>query len=148
GANTPIQLYASNPGKPDSATVGTLGSWDERAPEVTARGFSFPDAKCGPRRLSVIAQYCTWSASSAWIAGAPPLNARCTAFSPERRLISSPTRKESVPGPGEEKLRRPGCAFAAAMNSRSVDPLTDGFAPTKSGKRASCVTGAKSRKVS
>jgi hypothetical protein len=96
----------------------------------------------------VIAQYCTWSASSAWIAGAPPLNARCTAFSPERRLISSPTRKESVPGPGEEKFSRPGCCLAASMNSRSVEPLIEGFPPTNSGKRASWVTAAKSRKVS
>src|SRR5262249_62356377 len=79
---------------------------------------------------------------------APPLNARCTAFSPERALISSPTRKESVPGPGEEKLSFPGRAFAASMNSRSVDPLTLRLAPTNSGKRASCVTGAKSRNVS
>jgi hypothetical protein len=54
----------------------------------------------------------------------------CAALSPERRLISSPTRKLSVPTPGDAKLTPPGRALAASMNSRRVEPFAAALAPT------------------
>src|SRR5262249_34292601 len=46
GASSPYQVFASNPGKPDSATVGTAGSSGERFAEVTASARSLPLLTC------------------------------------------------------------------------------------------------------
>ena len=66
------QLSASTT-MPFSAKVGTSGSAGERFDEATPRARTLPDWTCGSAVLALTAVNCTSPASSAWIAGAPPL---------------------------------------------------------------------------
>lgn len=47
GPHSPYHVTMSNPGIPDSATVGTLGMEGRRALVVTASALSLPPATCG-----------------------------------------------------------------------------------------------------
>ena len=77
GASRPNHDDASNPGRPDSATVGTSGYAGARVAEVTANARSFPDLICGSDggRLSNI--NCTCPAIRSCNAGALPLYGTC-----------------------------------------------------------------------
>src|SRR2546426_530899 len=54
GANRPFHDSASKPGKPDSANVGTLGSWGRRLTEATAMGRGLPLLRCGNADIDVM----------------------------------------------------------------------------------------------
>ena len=73
GANTPTQASSSKPGRPASATVGTLGSEGCRALLVTAYALSLPLCTWPITDGGVVMKTCTWPPSTSWIAAPDPL---------------------------------------------------------------------------
>src|SRR5581483_3487434 len=72
GASSPYQAVASNPGKPNSATVGTSGKDAMRRDPVVATARSLPSLTCGSTTLSPNMS-CTSPRRTSAIAGAAPL---------------------------------------------------------------------------
>lgn len=73
GANSPIQLLTSNPGKPNSATVGTSGNATVRARPIDAIARSLPAFTCGSTVGIVANDNCVWPLNKSAIAGELPL---------------------------------------------------------------------------
>jgi len=69
----PCTPTASNPGRPDSETVGTSGRALERSRPVTAIALRRPDLTCGTSAKMLPKASCTSPATSAAVSGPVPL---------------------------------------------------------------------------
>ncbi len=120
GAIRPFHARVSKPGTPDSATVGTLGSNDERLAPVMAIARSLPPFTCGSAEN--IRSMTSWAlpAITSAMAGALPLYGMWVIFTPAIELSSSVARCVDEPLPAEPKLIEPGLALAAAITSCTV----------------------------
>src|SRR6266545_202409 len=116
----------------------------ERSAVVTASARSLPAFTCGIAlaRLSNIS--CVSPASSACVAGAPPLNGTWTIAAAVSTLKSSPARWPALPVLPEPKLSLPGFAFAYAMNACADATGSEGLTTSTFGVVATSVIGAKS----
>ncbi|MCY1531336.1 hypothetical protein D9M68_665580 [compost metagenome] len=70
--NTPNQVPRSKPLMPDSSTVGTLASSEERLAVVTASAFTLPSLISGAEAARLSNMKSDWPDSSASWAGAAP----------------------------------------------------------------------------
>jgi hypothetical protein len=73
GAIRPFQVTVRNPGKPDSATVGTSGNCRVRTSLDTAIARTVPPFACGSASDKFAKYIGTWPAMTSAIAGPPPL---------------------------------------------------------------------------
>ena len=101
GTASACQAHASNPGIPDSATVGRSGSAAMRLSLATASALILPALICGApaarsRNISGI-----WPPSRSWIAGPAPLYGTWVSCVSVRCLNISIARWCGLPGPGE-----------------------------------------------
>ncbi len=112
GANMPNQASTSNPGKPDSFSVGTSGSALEREIEVTAIGRRRPAFTLGTAAEMFSNRIWTSPPSTAAIEGPLPLNGTWSMSMPAASLNISPEICTEVPVPGEPKFSFPGFALA------------------------------------
>ena len=87
---------------------------------------------------------CVSPASSACVAGAPPLNGMCTTSVPVSTLNSSPARWPALPLLPEPNASLPGLALAYAMNSFTLLTGDDALTTSTLGVTAISVIGAKS----
>ncbi len=87
---------------------------------------------------------CVSPASSACVAGAPPLNGMCTASVSVSTLKSSPARWPALPLLPEPNASLPGFAFVYAMNSFTLFTGEFAFTTSTFGVIAMSVIGAKS----
>src|SRR5262245_63285823 len=71
-ANTPHQAYASKPGKPLSATVGTAASAAVRVLPVCTTPRMVPAEICGMESAVLPTRRSTWPATASFMAGPPP----------------------------------------------------------------------------
>src|SRR4029079_7266367 len=144
GARTPNHDDASNPGSPDSASVGTSGSAAERSALVTASARNLPALmnESDDGRLSNI--NCTCPPIRSVSAGLLPLYGTCVISTPVIVLNSSPDRWIDVPLPDDAKLSLPGFAFAYAISSCTDLNGNDGLTTSTFGTPATRITGAKS----
>ena len=78
GATRPYQEEASKPGRPCSATVGTLGSADGRFAPALASARALPAAICGNTTGMRSKNIWTCPAIKSFIAGPAPRYGTCT----------------------------------------------------------------------
>ena len=102
----------SKPGSPASAIVGSSGASFERCAVVTASAFSLPALTCAIALARLSNMNCVSPASSACVAGAPPLYGTWTMSVPVSTLNSSPARWPALPLLPEPNDSLPGFAFA------------------------------------
>ena len=86
GAKSPYHVEMSKPGRPASAIVGNSGTSVDRSAVVTASAFNLPALTWAIALARLSNMNCVSPASSAWVAGAPPLNGMCTASVPVSTL--------------------------------------------------------------
>jgi len=86
GAKKPYHVEMSKPGNPASANVGNSGTSGERCAVVTASAFNLPAFTCAIALARLSNMNCVSPASSACVAGAPPLKGTCTASVPVSTL--------------------------------------------------------------
>ena len=97
-------MVMSKPGTPASAIVGRSGASFERCAVVTASARSLPAFTCGMALARLSNMNCVSPASSACVAGAPPLNGMWTMSVPVSTLNSSPARWPALPLLPEPKI--------------------------------------------
>src|SRR3984893_902677 len=73
GPSTPHQTPVSNPGRPDSAIVGTFGTTGERIAVVTPSGRTVPAVTCAIDSGMLLKVIGMWPPIRSVSAGAPPL---------------------------------------------------------------------------
>ena len=101
GAITPKNPIISNPGRPDSAIVGTLATTGERFKPVWASIRSLP-ACTNPIDAVMFENIIgRWPAMTSMSAGPSPLNGTCTSLSRAWVASSSPDMCGVVPSPPE-----------------------------------------------
>ena len=115
---------------------------------VTASARSLPAFTCGSTAATLANIMSTSPASSAVVAGAPPLYGTWTTFTPAMTLNISPAMWKPLPLLAEAKLSLPGCALASAISSSTFFAGTAGFTTSTNGPVASMLTGSKSLTVS
>src|SRR5437016_7537277 len=102
GTTMLYQDVTSNPGKPDSASVGRSGAAAMRFELATPSATSLPALTCGNADGVPANIICTCPPTTAPTAGAMPLNGTCTMSIPAVLLKSSPARCAPLPLPGDE----------------------------------------------
>src|SRR5512139_213496 len=144
GAKKPTQDAAKNPGKSDSANVGTPGVTATRLSLATPRPLSLPAAICAAAPPpSVVASRSIWLPSVALIAGAPPWNGTCVAsiFAIFLKKYSA-SMCDPLPTPAEPKLMV--LPFAALTKSARLLAGLLGLVTSASGLDATIATVLKS----
>ena len=97
GASMPFHAPISNPGRPDSATVGTSGKLDERLGLPIASTRRRPAVTCGSAEGIVTKLICTSPAISAVSCPAVPLYGTCTMLTPAISFKSSAPKCADAP---------------------------------------------------
>ena len=101
----------SRAGPPPPSSAARARASSARA-VVTASARSLPALTCGIALARLSNMNCVSPASSACVAGAPPLNGTCTMSMPVSTLNSSPARWPALPLLPEPNDSLPGFAFA------------------------------------
>src|ERR1700687_3011591 len=101
GASTPNHDGTSNPGKPDSAIVGTCGTAGDRVLFATASTRSLPAFADGMTAASPPNETATWPPSRSLIAAPLPLYGTCTMSIFAMMLNSAPARCDGAPMPAD-----------------------------------------------
>src|SRR6218665_456646 len=141
GASRPFRAIAPEPGRPDSATVGSSGAAPERLALVTASALSLPAFTCGMAERMVSNISCAWPPITSVSAGALPLYGMCVIFTPAIEANSSAARWVDWPLPDDAKLSTPGLALASAMSSVTSFAGRPGGAPVTGGPLGGWVGG-------
>src|SRR6218665_1840910 len=146
GATRPVQVMASKPGWPASATVGTAassGTLCTRCAELTAKARTRLPASCAMAGAGLAKLRSTRLPSQSGLAGPAPLYRTLSISKSARRLSISPARWPTVPLPASPMRSDSGLARDAWTTSASVLSTETALTSSTTGWDAMLVIGAK-----